>query len=330
MAVIWEDQAIGPAEITSDLQTMDESMDMEDNVHMEDEAGPSTISTPVSPTPMVHQPLLLPVTQLPNPLSSALLPSIVHQPALLQWHSLANLLLLLVPQLVSSLQVVRLGCQPLQYPLQCHLHQWFTNLLLLLVTQLPNPSSSAPLLLIVHQPALLQQHLLANLLLLLVPQLVNSLQVVRSGCRPLQYPLQCHLHQPPTPPSCSTPEPSKLSTITINSTSASHTLMTLVGHQSSTPPSPSTHELSVHCQIGLSTTPVSTLVSPTPTVYQPPPPSCSTPEPSELSAITINNKSVLHPMPPSSSQTIESTKSLEMASECQGCEESQIFDNEAW
>ena len=35
-------------------------------------------------------------------------------------------------------------------------------------------------------------------------------------------------------------------------------------------------------------------------------------------------------MPSPSSQTIESTKSLETVSECQGREESQRFDEEAW
>ena len=74
------------------------------------------------------------------------------------------------------------------------------------------------------------------------------------------------VHQPPTPPSHSTSEPFKLSTITINSTSASPTPTTLIG-QSLAPPSPSTHELSASCQIRLLTTPVPTPVSPTPTSY---------------------------------------------------------------
>ena len=67
MAVIREDQAIGPAEIISDLQPIDESMDMEYDVHMEDEAGLLTISTPVSHTPMVHQPPTPPSHSTPKP-----------------------------------------------------------------------------------------------------------------------------------------------------------------------------------------------------------------------------------------------------------------------
>ena len=262
MVVIGEDQAIGPAEIVSDLQTMDESMDMENDIHMEDEAGPSTISTPVSPTPTVYQPPTPPSrsTSEPSELSAITINSTSASPTqtTLVGQSLAP------PS--PSTRELSASCQ-----------------IRLSTTPVPTPVSPTPT-----------------------------------------------VHQPPTPPICSTPEPSKLSAVTINSTSTSPTPMTLVGHQSSTLPSPSTHELSAHCQIGLLTTQVSTPVSPTPMVYQPPPPSHSTPEPSELSAVTINNKSVLHPMPPSSSQTVKSTKSLETASECQGREESQRFDDKAW
>ena len=90
-------------------------------------------------------------------------------------------------------------------------------------------------------------------------------------------------------------------------------------------------EEDVHMEDEAGPSTISTPVSPTPMVHQYPTPSThSTSEPSKLSTVTINNKSVLHPMPPASSQTIESMKSLEMASECQGREESQRFDDKAW
>ena len=75
MAIVGEGQAIEPAEILSELQTMDEPMGnvhmegdvhMEEDVRMEDDAGLFTpVSTPGSPTPTVHQ--SLPGRSTPEP-----------------------------------------------------------------------------------------------------------------------------------------------------------------------------------------------------------------------------------------------------------------------
>ena len=113
-------------------------------------------------------------------------------------------------------------------------------------------------------------------------------------------------------------------------------------HQSPAPSCSTPKPSFMHCWTGLLTTLVSTPVSPTSMVHQSPtPPSCPTPEPSELSTVTINITSAspvlmtligsmatishssiphqeLSPMPSSPSQTVESTKSLEIVSECQG------------
>ena len=173
------------------------------------------------------------------------------------------------------------------------------------------------------------------------------------------------VHQ--SPPGHSTPKPSFMHCQTGLSTTLVSTLRspTPTVHQSS--PGRSTPEPSfMRCQTRPLTTLVSTPGSPTRTVHQPSP-GHSTPEPRpsttlvstlgsptptvhqspafELSAVITNNTSASptpspshssiphqepHPMPSPSSQTIESMKSLETASECQGREESQRFDEEAW